>query len=46
MNIRRHKELVVQVLQEVLAEPNARTAAQHKLFILKASLLTKQRKTK
>lgn len=46
MNIRRHNELLTEMLQKVLAEPNARTAAQHQLYIIKASLLTKQRKTK
>lgn len=41
MTKREHKEEVVRVLQEILAEPNARYAAQKKLYVLKASLLTK-----
>lgn len=40
------KRKVIQELQAILAEPNARTAAQHRLYQLKASLLKKQRKTK
>lgn len=41
MNKRTHKEQIVALLQEILAQPNARYAAQHKLYTLKASLLTK-----
>ena len=43
MNRRTHKEEVVKILQDILAHPNARTAAQHKLYTLKASLLTKRK---
>ena len=41
MTKREHKEEVVTILQEILAEPNARVAAQKKLYLIKASLLTK-----
>lgn len=41
MNKRTHKEEVVKILQEILAAPNARHAAQHKLYQIKATLLTK-----
>ena len=44
MNKRSHKEEVVRILQEILAQPNARTAAQKQLYLYKASLLTKGRK--
>ena len=40
------KRKVIQELQAILAEPNARTAAQHRLYQLKATLLKKQRGTK
>ena len=43
MNLREHKEQIIQLLQEILAEPNARIAAQHKLYIIKASMLTKRK---
>lgn len=43
MNIRKHKELVAEVLKGILAQPNARTAAQHELYLIKASLLTKRK---
>ena len=43
MNIRQHKEMVVAILQEVLSEPNARTAAQRKLYTVRASLLNKKK---
>lgn len=43
MNIRKHKELVAEVLQAILTQPNARTAAQHELYLIKASLLTKRK---
>lgn len=43
MNIRQHKEMIVAILQEVLSEPNARTAAQRKLYAVRASLLTKKK---
>ena len=46
MNQRTHKEQVVQILQEILAQPNARTAAQNKLYTVKASLLTKAKRIK
>lgn len=42
MNKRTHKEEMVALLQEILASKNARYAAQHKLYTLKASLLTKR----
>ena len=42
MNKREHTEGMVALLQEVLAQQNARIAAQHKLYTLKASLLTKR----
>lgn len=41
MTKREHKQQMVAVLQEILAQPNARCAAQHKLYIIKASLLTR-----
>lgn len=41
MNKRTHKEEVVKILQDILAQPNARIAAQNKLYKIKASLLTK-----
>ena len=41
MTKKEHKQEVVHILQEILAQPNARTAAQHKLYLVKASLLTK-----
>lgn len=41
MTKRHHKEEVVRILQAILAEPNARYAAQHRLYTIKASLLTK-----
>lgn len=41
MNKRTHKEEVVKILQDILAHPNARCAAQHQLYVFKASLLTK-----
>ena len=40
------KRKVIQELQAILAQPNARTAAQHRLYQLKATLLKKQRGTK
>ena len=40
------KRKVIQEIQAILAQPNARTAAQHRLYQLKATLLKKQRKTK
>lgn len=43
MNKRTHKEEVVKILQEILAHPNARTAAQHTLYAYKAQLLTKRK---
>ena len=43
MNKRTHREEVVRILQGVLSAPNARTAAQHQLYIYKASLLTKNK---
>lgn len=43
MNKRTHKEEVVRILQDILAMPNARSAAQHQLYIYKASLLTKRK---
>lgn len=43
MNKRTHKEEVVKILQDILAHPNARTAAQHQLYVYKASLLTKNK---
>lgn len=43
MNRRQHKEEVVKILQEILEKPNARYAAQHKLYTFKAQLLTKGR---
>lgn len=44
MNIRTHREEIVRILQEVLSEPNARTAAQRKLYTLRASLLIKAKR--
>lgn len=41
MTKRQHKESIVAILQAILAEPNARYAAQKKLYLIKASLLTK-----
>lgn len=41
MNKRQHTEQVVSILQGILAQKNARTAAQHALYMYKASLLTK-----
>lgn len=41
MTKRNHKELVVFMLQEILAQPNARIAAQRKLYEVRASLLTR-----
>lgn len=41
MTKREHKKAVVAILCEILAEPNARYAAQKKLYLIKASLLTK-----
>lgn len=41
MTKKEHKEAIVNILQEILAQPNARTAAQHQLYLYKASLLTK-----
>ena len=41
MNKRTHKEEIVKILQDILACPNARCAAQHQLYVFKASLLTK-----
>lgn len=43
MNRRQHKEEIVAILQEILAEPNARTAAQRKLYAIRASLLSKKK---
>lgn len=43
MNRRTHREEMVALLQEILASKNARYAAQHKLYTLKASLLTKRK---
>lgn len=43
MNQRTHKEEIVRLLQEILAQPNARTAAQNKLYVTKASLLAKRK---
>lgn len=40
------KRKVIQELQAILAEPNARTAAQHRLYQLRASLLATKRKAK
>lgn len=40
------KRKVIQELQAILAEPNARTAAQHRLYQLRASLLAIKRKAK
>lgn len=41
MTKREHKKQIVEILQAILAQPNARTAAQHQLYLVKASLLTK-----
>ena len=41
MNRRTHKEEIVRILQDILAQPNARIAAQNKLYSVRASLLTK-----
>lgn len=41
MTKREHKREMIRLLQGVLAQPNARTAAQKQLFLLKASMLTK-----
>lgn len=41
MTKREHKREMIRLLQDVLAQPNARTAAQKQLFLLKASMLTK-----
>lgn len=43
MNIRSHREQVVNILQEILAQPNARCAAQRKLYEIRATLLTKRK---
>lgn len=43
MTKREHKEAVVEILQAILAEPNARVATQKKLYLIKASLLTKEK---
>lgn len=43
MNIRGHREQVVNILQEILAQPNARYAAQRKLYEIRATLLTKRK---
>ena len=43
MTKREHIQSVVILLQEILAEKNARMAAQHKLYLYKASLLTKNK---
>ena len=43
MNMRTHREEVARILQEILAHPNARIAAQNKLYVVKASLLTKRK---
>lgn len=40
------KRKVIQELQAILAEPNARTAAQRRLYQLRATMLKKQRKAK
>ena len=40
------KRKVIQELQNILAEPNARTAAQRRLYQLRASLLATKRKAK
>lgn len=40
------KRKVIQELQAILAEPNARAAAQHRLYQLRATMLKKQRKVK
>lgn len=44
MNRRTHKESVVLILQEILAQPNARAAAQNKLYQVRASLLSKAKR--
>ena len=36
-----HKRQIVYMLQEILAKPNARSAAQRKLYEVRASLLTR-----
>lgn len=43
MTKREHKQEVVAILQAILAEPNARYAAQKTLYAIKASLLTKRK---
>ena len=40
------KRKVIQEIQAILAEPNARIAAQHRLYQLRASLLATKRKAK
>lgn len=40
------KRKVIQEIQAILAQPNARTAAQHRLYQLRASLLATKRKAK
>ena len=44
MTKRNHKEQIVYLLQEILAKPNARSAAQRKLYKVRASLLTKSQR--
>lgn len=44
MNIRTHNEEMVRLLQAVLSAPNARTAAQNKLYNLRATLLVKTKR--
>lgn len=41
MTQREHKAKMINMLRGVLAQPNARTAAQKQLFLLKASMLSK-----
>lgn len=43
MTKREHKQEIVNILQAILAEPNARYAAQRKLYAIKATLLTKRK---
>lgn len=40
------KRKVIQELQAILAKPNARIAAQRRLYQLRATMLKKQRKAK
>lgn len=43
MTKREHKQEIVNILQEILAQPNARVATQNKLYKIKATLLTKRK---